>query len=171
MQFEVEETLSDGSKVKRILNHDEAAVLMQELKAKTDPRIQQRLADVYKAFLSEDDVKKRKAAAKTQDERNAIDAECLAKAEKIVGEEVQRALDQESSAGSSSASSAPDEDEEEEPNNREQAALEYLYALSVANMNLDSYNHLSLDELKDVVAHPPRRPLSFAAWKVKRFAK
>jgi hypothetical protein len=168
MHFEVEETLSDGSKVKRTLSQGEAVVLLQDLKAKTDPRVQMRLAEVYKALLDQDDIKRRKAEAKTDEDRNAIDAECMERAQKFVGDEVQRALDQESSAGSSSASSVPDEDE---PKEQEGAAIEYIYALSVANMNLDSFNHLSLDELKDVIAHPPRRPLSFEAWKVKRFTK
>ena len=163
--IEIEETLADGSKVKRQLDQSELETVLHDLKQQTDPDVQMRLAKIWKELKGSDEAKKRKDG-KTKDECNAIDAEYLAQAEKQVAAEVRAVLEGESSAGSPPAPPAAND-------NADKAGdmLFRRYHESIANMNLPSFSHLSNDELADVAAHPNHRALSFEAWVEKRFGE
>lgn len=165
MNIEVEETLKDGTTVKRKLDQSQLALMLNDLNQKTDPDVQIRLGKVWKELKESDEAKKRKSG-KSAEEVNAIDAEYLAQAEKQVAAEVRAVLEGESSAGSPPAPPAAKVEQEQA-----EGEVFRRYLESVANMNLPSFSHLQIDALTDVAAHPNHRALSFDEWVEKRFGE
>lgn len=171
-----EMTLSDGTKVTQELTPAEFQREMMQLNGRIDVGLQMRFAAYFEEIKNTDEFIKRIAAAKTEEERDAVDREILSRAE-------QRIFAEHSEANAPKPvqqAPAPAPDQKQRPAaeisaEQERALLYQCYLVAQARLKIcqqptiHEITELDSDDLADMLAEFKLMP--FDQWHQLRFGE